>query len=89
MTTPINLEDVIHDLVARGELSHLSIAPSQDGKMWRASFTMCSKFGASFAEDEDPVKAIIVACTSAKMKPRAAMKHIEHVIEEDPLADIM
>lgn len=70
-----NLEDVIRDLAKRGELNHISLTPSRNGKSFRASFAMCSVFGISFAEDEDPVKAIIVACTTAKMKPqRASMK---------------
>lgn len=72
--TTINLEAVLRDLAARGELSHISLTPSQNGKMWRGSFTMCSKFGVSFGEDADPAQALILACTTAKMKPRAAEK---------------
>ena len=42
--------------------------------MWRASFTMCSHFGVSFAEDKDPVEALMLAFTSAKLKkPRATL----------------
>lgn len=67
-----SLEDVIRDLAKRGELNHISLTPSQNGKLWRASFAMCSMFGISHAEDADPVKAIIVACTSAKTKPQRA-----------------
>ncbi len=69
-----NLEDTLRDLAKRGEISHLSLTPSQSGKLWRASFTMCSKFGVSFAEDEDPGRAIMLACTTAKMKPHRAEK---------------
>jgi hypothetical protein len=90
-TTPVtdkNLEEVIRDLAARGEITHLSVVPSQNGKLWRASFAMCSKYGVSFAEDVDPVKALVLACTTAKMKARRAEKRpevIEHVavVDED------
>lgn len=70
MTTP-TLEDTIRDLAKRGEISHFSLTPSQEGKKWRASFTMCSHFGVSFSEDTDPVQALMLAFTSAKLrKPR-------------------
>lgn len=64
-----NLEDVIRELAARGEISHFSLVPSQKGKLWRGTFAMCSKFGVSFAEDVDPVVALTMALTTAKMKP--------------------
>ena len=70
--TQQTVDAVLRDLAARGELNHVSLMPSQDGKMWRASFAMCSKFGISFAEDADPAQAIILACTTAKLKPRPA-----------------
>lgn len=63
-----SLEDTIHDLVRAGELSYISVAPSQDGKKFRAVFAMCSKFGNSFAEDADPVKAILLAISTVKTK---------------------
>lgn len=69
MTTP-TVDDVLRDLAKRGELNHISLASGQGGKTFRASFAMSSKFGVSYAEDADPVKAIIIACTTAKMKPR-------------------
>lgn len=72
---PTTVDDVLRDLAKRGEISHISLVPSQNGKLWRASFAMCSVFGISFAEDADPAKAIILACTSAKLKkPRVAIK---------------
>lgn len=77
MGTP-SLEDTIRDLAKRGEISHISIVPSQNGKMWRASFAMCTMFGVSHAEDADPVRAIMLALTTAKMKkPRARIEHRE------------
>ena len=76
-----NLEDVLRDLAARGEISHISLTPSQDGKMWRASFAMCSVFGISFAEDADPVNAIVLACTTARLKKsRASVKSSVEVV---------
>jgi hypothetical protein len=88
-----HLEDVLRDLAKRGEISHISLVPSQNGKLWRASFAMSSRFGVSFGEDADPAKAIILACTSAKMKPRPAERRptsidleAEHV---DPYGDLM
>ena len=75
MTTQ-TVDDVLHDLAKRGEISHISLAPSQNGKLWRASFSMCSRFGVSLAEDADPARAIILACTTAKMK-RTTKRHID------------
>jgi hypothetical protein len=69
------VDDVLHDLAKRGEISHISLTPNSRGDGWCASFSMCSRFGVSFAEDPDPAQAIIRACTTAKMKPRAAPKH--------------
>jgi hypothetical protein len=96
-----NLEDTLRDIASRGELSHLSLAASQGGKMWRASFAMCSHFGVTFAEDKDPAQAIMLALTTAKLrKPRSTINlkpdHVEThdpvIVEEapeDPLADLM
>lgn len=69
-----SLEDTIRDLAARGEISHISLVPSQNGKLFRASFAPCSVFGVVFAEDVDPVKALVKACTEAKIKRRAPFK---------------
>lgn len=69
-----NLEDTIRDLAARGEISHISLVPSQKGKLFRATFAPCSVFGVVFAEDVDPVNALMKACTEAKIKRRAPFK---------------
>lgn len=82
-----DLSEVIRDLAKRGELTHLSLTPSQGGKKWRASFAMSSKFGISFGEDEDPVKAMVLACTTAKMKPRPAIRHADPMIEQ-PVVEV-
>lgn len=68
MTT---LDETIRGLVARGDLTHLSLTPSQNGKLWRASFSPSSVFGSSFAEDADPIAALIRAMTTMKLKSRA------------------
>ncbi len=69
-----NLEETIRDLAKRGELTHISLTPSQGGKKWRALFAPASTFGNSFAEDVDPVKAIQLACTSAKIRKHKPFK---------------
>lgn len=94
MSDTRNLEEVLRDLAARGEISHVSLTPSPDkivdGKqVWRASFAMCSKFGVSFAEDTDPVKAIQIALTTAPLKRRApsarpTIEHDPHEFDEKP-----
>jgi hypothetical protein len=91
-----NLEDVIHDLARRGEISDLGLSMNSAGTKWRAHFAMCSKYGYSYAEDADPVKAMLMACLTAKMKPRRVIADakIEQSIvdvkpEEDPVADLM
>lgn len=70
MTTQ-NLEDVIRDIIARGEMTHLSLTPSQNGALWRASFSPAKNFGNSFAEDKDPIAALMRAMTSAKLARKA------------------
>src|ERR1035437_3239515 len=79
------VDDVLHDLAARGEISHISLTPNSRGDGWCASFTMCSRFGTSFAEDPDPAQAIIRACATAKMKPRPAPKHHPVVVDAEPV----
>lgn len=69
MTTP-TLEETIRNLVARGDLSHVSLAMNSSHTKWRASFTPCSTFGTTFSENEDPVKALMLAITTTKLKTR-------------------
>jgi hypothetical protein len=83
MTTP-TLEDTIRDLAKRGEISHISLTPSQNGKLWRGSFTMCSHFGVSFAEDADPVQALMLAFTSAKLKKPRTKIDLKPSAEPEP-----
>jgi len=81
-----NLETKLRDLARAGEISHISLTPSQGGKAFRAAFAMCSRFGFSFAEDPDPVKAIMIALTTAKTKkppPRPASFDLKATREED------
>ena len=90
--TAKSLEDTLRDLAARGEISHISLVPSQSGKMWRGSFAMCSHFGVSFAEDKDPVQALMLVLTSAKLKkPRASinLKPEPEPTPKDDFADLM
>ncbi len=85
-----NLEDLIRGLAARGELSHISLVGPTDvkRKKFRAAFAMSSKFGVSFAEHEDPVEAIRIACTTAKMKPQRQPSHRETITVEPTAAEV-
>lgn len=95
-----SLEETIRDIVARGELTHFSLTPSQGGRMWRASFTPASTFGNTISEDADPIKALMMAFTTTKMKRRppsdrdlAAMeatatgKIEQETVEVEPVAE--
>ncbi len=57
------LEEQIHDLARRGELTHLSLTPR--GNTFVASFAPARAMGVFYGEDADPVKAIraALACT--------------------------
>lgn len=69
-----SLEALIRDRAARGDISHISLTPSQDGKLWRASYAPCSVFGVTHSEDKDPIKAIILALSTTKIKSRAPVR---------------
>lgn len=85
MTTETpNLEEAIRGLATRGEISHISLTRNSANTKWRGSFTMCSKFGVSFSEDADPVKALMLALTTAKMKPARVPKRDDHQVETIP-----
>lgn len=70
MTT---LEDTIRGIAERGELSNLSLSMNSSHTKWRASFVPCSVFGQSFAEDVDPIKALMTALTTVKLKRKAPL----------------
>ena len=82
MLTP-TLEQTIRDLAARGEISDLSLSMNPSHTKWRACFVPCSTFGQSFAEDVDPVKALMLAMSTAKLsskKPRVRNDpHVESI----------
>lgn len=95
-----NLEEVIRDLAARGELTHLSLAPNPSAKGWRATFSPASVFGVCHGADLDPVKAILLAIDGAKIKRRAPFKDDARIAQPDvevvpepaavdPAADLM
>lgn len=75
------LEAKIRELATRGEISHISLSPSQNETKWRGSYAMCSTFGVSFAEDEDPCRALLLSMTTAKLKPRARTKREDAAAE--------
>jgi hypothetical protein len=70
MTTP-TLEETIRALAAKGEISDLGLSMNSTGTKWRASFVPCSQHGVSYAEDADPVKALILALSTIKVRRRA------------------
>jgi hypothetical protein len=67
----MTLEDLIRDAAARGNMTNLSIAPTPDGKRWRACYAPAKTMGVSFAEDDDPVVAMKEAFRHNKAKRSA------------------
>lgn len=70
-----DLEDLIRDVAARGELTHLSLAPRKiergENKFvngWSATFAPASVMGNTFAEDVDPVVALKQCIEDAKLR---------------------
>lgn len=84
MPTPTTLEEIIRGLVGRGELSNLSLSMNGSHTKWRASFVPCSVFGQSFAEDVDPIKALMTALTDVKLKSRKAPLHADPRVASIP-----
>jgi hypothetical protein len=66
--TTLTLEDTIRTLAAKGEISDLGLSMNSTGTKWRASFVPCSKFGISYAEDADPVKALSLALSTIPIR---------------------
>lgn len=66
----MNLEELIYDMVARGELTHLSISPvGKNG--WAVSFCAASPAsGYTFVVDKDPVVAMRRAIEETKLKKK-------------------
>lgn len=78
-----SLEEMIRDLAARGELTHLSLAPNPSGKGWRATFSPSSVFGVSHGGDPDPVKALMLAMDNAKLRRKAPFKDDPRIAQPD------
>jgi hypothetical protein len=81
----MTLEQTIRDLAARGEISDLSLAMNASHTMWRACFVPCSVFGQSFAEDVDPVKALLLALSSAKLASKKLRNPRVKGISQEPI----
>lgn len=78
-----NLEEIIQERAARGELSHLSLvasfAPRGNGVKWRAVFRGASAgIHGEHAEADDPVEALREAITTAPKR---------RVVEQQPADD--
>jgi len=71
----MGLEETIRGLAGRGELSHISLAFSATSNKFRAVFTPCSRYGNSIGEDDDPVKAVMLACAAIKVRPPKQPSH--------------
>jgi hypothetical protein len=70
-----DLEELIRDVVKRGELTYLSLAPrqiriseKQTVPGWGASFSPASTTGNTFAEDRDPIVALKACIEEAKLR---------------------
>lgn len=83
-----NLEETIRDLMARGELVGFSCNKSAISGEYLASFTMGSMFGQSLSSDPDPIKALMVAFTSAKMKRKAPSPAKANGVIEQPIVEV-
>lgn len=72
MSTPttLTLEETIRELAARGEISDISFGRNPTNTKWRAVFVPCSVFGKSVSEDEDPIKALMMALKSIPLKSK-------------------
>ena len=72
----VPLEDLLRDLAARGELTHLSIVAvagkGPGGVVYSGSFTPAAQFGHGFSRDADPVKAIFEAVEQARIEALGA-----------------
>lgn len=57
----LTLEETIRALAKVGNLSSVSLAMNPSHTKWRASYAPAKTYGVAFAEDEDPVKAMLLA----------------------------
>jgi hypothetical protein len=79
-----------------GNLTHIAVVPSQDGKLFRALFAPAKQFGVRYAEDADPVTAILLAMKQ-DVKPvrKAALAAAnplvipQETVDADPLAELL
>ncbi len=72
----MNLEELIHDMVKRGEMTHLSLSPYE--KQWAVSFCAASPInGYTFIIDDDPVNAICRAIEETKLRKRRGNSRVE------------
>lgn len=71
-TASERLGDMIADMARRGELTHLSVAATDEG--FKATYAPASAFGTSTATEADPCAAMIAAMEGIKVKRRAVSK---------------
>ncbi len=69
----MRLEELIQDMVERGEMTHLSLSPVLSGKrqLWEAKFCAASPAGGyTLVSAEDPVEALCGAIENTKLRKR-------------------
>ncbi len=80
----MTLEELIHDMAARGELTHLSVIPHNDGS-WAATFCCATAAGGfTTAKHKDPVEAMKLSITEAKVKRRSVHPKVTATVKENP-----
>lgn len=75
-----DLAEMIRAAAKSGNLTHIAVVPSQDGKMFRALFAPAKQFGVRYAEDADPVTALLLA-----MKQDVKPKRTAPLAAKNPL----
>jgi hypothetical protein len=95
----MTLEKILRDLVARGELTHLSVVPvagkGPGGIVYCASLAPATKWGHVYGTDADPVEAILKAYAALKLpKPREQREptptpRYDHAMADDHEIDVL
>lgn len=81
------LDEAIRELAQRGELTHLSLIPRQrdNFKGWACSLAPAGSQGNAYAEDPDPVNAILEAASQIRSRrPLSAVSHAKTQAAEVP-----
>jgi hypothetical protein len=74
MSVGDDLSATLRAAAASGNLTHVSLVPTQNGKMFRGTFAPAKKFGVRFAEHADPVAALLLAMKQDVKQPKGKAK---------------